>query len=130
MRILCTNDDPSTLSVLLSLLRSEGHFVETALSNEEAERKLAAGAFDVLITDLIHPDRDGDNPTGVSGIDEHDPEFDSYEGVRLIDLAKKENPEIRCVALTYTPFKEKIAARTHAYLNCPFKVDQLIAALK
>ena len=57
--ILVVEDEPVILRVVSELLRDSGHKVATAVNGKEA-MKLARGAhFDLVITDLVMPEKEG-----------------------------------------------------------------------
>lgn len=58
-RILLVEDDLSLGTLMSMELKRRGHEVETAKSGEEATRKLAAGEYDAVVTDLKLGDLDG-----------------------------------------------------------------------
>ena len=51
-RVLLVDDDPSVLLSLKAVLELHHFDVETAVSVAEAQRKLAAGAFELVVTDV------------------------------------------------------------------------------
>ncbi len=57
--ILVVDDDLQVLEVVSEMLRLEGHEVTTAVNGREAVSKFKAGSFDLVITDLIMPEREG-----------------------------------------------------------------------
>ena len=58
-KILAVDDDASILSLLQTLLSTEGHEVICASSAEEALQELERERFDLLISDLKLPGLDG-----------------------------------------------------------------------
>ena len=58
-RVFVIEDDPGVTEVVKLLLAREGYFVEGAGSVQEGLRRLAAGDFDVVVTDLKLPDGTG-----------------------------------------------------------------------
>jgi two-component system, NtrC family, nitrogen regulation response regulator GlnG len=58
-RVLVVDDDASVRTVIAQALRRAGHDVMTADSLAAADRALADGAPDVLVTDVVLPDGDG-----------------------------------------------------------------------
>ncbi|PAX09598.1 nitrogen regulation protein NR(I) [Sphingomonas lenta] len=58
-RVLVIDDDAAIRTVVAEALRRSGHQVALAASLAEAEAALAAGAPDVLVTDVMLPDGDG-----------------------------------------------------------------------
>ncbi len=57
--ILVIDDDSQVLQVLSEMLRLEGHEVTMAENGREAMRCYDTQAFDLVITDIIMPDREG-----------------------------------------------------------------------
>ena len=57
--ILVVDDDPQVLEVVGEMLRLEGYDVATAADGREAVAKFRAAAFDLVITDLIMPEKEG-----------------------------------------------------------------------
>lgn len=58
--ILAVDDDPNGRELLMSLLSSDGHTVETASNGREGLEKFHSGRFDVVITDKDMPEITGD----------------------------------------------------------------------
>ena len=59
LRILCVDDEPSILSALKRLFRSQGFAILTANSGKEALEMLAAEPVDLVISDMRMPEMDG-----------------------------------------------------------------------
>ncbi|MDN7430847.1 CheR family methyltransferase [Burkholderia sp. AU45388] len=59
LSVLLADDDTPAQEALAHLLRGLGAHVQTANSAEEALARLAAGSFDILISDLAMPGTDG-----------------------------------------------------------------------
>lgn len=57
--ILVVDDDPQVLEVVGEMLRLEGYAVATAADGREAVAKFHATTFDLVITDLIMPEKEG-----------------------------------------------------------------------
>jgi CheY-like chemotaxis protein len=57
--ILVVEDDPSVAEMLLDILEDEGYSVALAADGEHALAQLAEGRYDLVITDLMMPRRDG-----------------------------------------------------------------------
>ena len=57
--ILVIDDDASVREVVSEMLRLEGHEVTIAENGREATTMLAEHDFDLVITDLIMPDKEG-----------------------------------------------------------------------
>jgi CheY-like chemotaxis protein/chemotaxis signal transduction protein len=59
LRVLLVDDSPIARATESALVRALGHSVEEAVDGEEAVRKLEAGQYDVLLTDVQMPRMDG-----------------------------------------------------------------------
>ncbi|MEM1231050.1 MAG: response regulator [Pseudomonadota bacterium] len=57
--ILVVDDDPQVLELLSQMLLLEGHTVTRARNGIEAEQAYEDTEFDLVITDLIMPEREG-----------------------------------------------------------------------
>jgi len=57
--ILVVDDDPQVLEVVGEMLKLEGYAVATAADGREAVAKFRAASFDLVITDLIMPEKEG-----------------------------------------------------------------------
>jgi len=57
--ILVVDDDPQVLEVVGEMLRLEGHAVATAADGREAVVQFRSSVFDLVITDLIMPEKEG-----------------------------------------------------------------------
>jgi two-component system NtrC family sensor kinase len=58
-RILVVDDEPEIAETLAEMLRDAGHSVETAENGRQALDRLAAGAYDLVMSDLRMPVMDG-----------------------------------------------------------------------
>lgn len=58
-RILVVDDEPEVREIVSTILRLAGYQIGGAEEGEEALRHLAAQPFDMMITDLLMPDKDG-----------------------------------------------------------------------
>lgn len=58
-RILIIEDDDEVRDLLESLLAREGHEVETAANGKRGVAAFLARPFDLVITDIIMPEKDG-----------------------------------------------------------------------
>jgi len=57
--LLVVEDTPDSLQFLKDLLETAGHRVSTAVTGEEAVRACLTRRFDLVLLDLVLPDRDG-----------------------------------------------------------------------
>jgi DNA-binding NtrC family response regulator len=108
-RILVVEDEHAIRLALQGLLKREGHSVELAENGEVAEQRLAAEAFDLVITDLALG-------RGASGMD-------------VLHAAKRERPETAVIMIT-AHGSEKIAVEAMKsgaddYVPKPFDNDEL-----
>lgn len=58
-RILVVDDEPGIAGVLAEVLQLDGHAVEMVGNGEAALEKLAAGRYDLILSDVRMPDLDG-----------------------------------------------------------------------
>jgi len=57
--ILVVDDDAQALDVMSEMLRLEGHSVTVAENGRRAVEKIQHDSFDLVITDLIMPEKEG-----------------------------------------------------------------------
>lgn len=111
-RILVIDDDVLMLDVVREMLEQEGYQVTTASSGEEGLRLFAENPADVLITDIIMPNKDG---------------------VSVIEEVKKQSPDARVIAMSGTPkvetFEAAVGADANRVLAKPFNLDELLDAV-
>jgi DNA-binding NtrC family response regulator len=109
------DDDPMPLETLSTLLSAEGFQVVTAISGEEAERKLKATQppFELVITDLVMP--------GKTGMD-------------VLKCALNRNPS--CTVLVLTGFgsvreaTEAMEMGAFDFVTKPMQIDQFRNTLR
>ena len=77
--ILVVDDEGSICTLVQIALEREGYNVEVVVDGFKASRKLRGQNYDLLITDLLMPDRDG---------------------LELIREAKREYPRMRIIAMS------------------------------
>lgn len=58
-RVLVVDDEPEVLDTLVEALRLDGHEVDTAREGGEALEKHRVHPADVIVTDIVMPDRNG-----------------------------------------------------------------------
>jgi len=107
-RVLVVDDERAILVALRCLFGKEGYEVDTAASGEEAVRKLEAGSFHVVVTDL--------SMEGVSGM-------------QVLEHARALDPDVAVVMIT-AHGSEKAAVQAMKlgasdYLPKPFDNDEL-----
>jgi CheY-like chemotaxis protein len=113
--ILLIDDDAAILRVQQALLSREGHQVATAGNGKEALPLLHGAAFDLVITDLIMPER---------------------EGMETIQLLRRDYPKTKIIASSgggradatdYLNMAKLMGA--NAILPKPFTREELLAAV-
>ena len=60
LRILVVEDEPLVKEIVLLYLREDGHMVDTAENGVEALKKFEAGEYDIVVTDHLMPEMNGD----------------------------------------------------------------------
>jgi two-component system cell cycle response regulator len=83
-RILAVDDQRYFRELLEGLLTEEGYDVVTAASGEEALRILEQSRFDVILTDLVMPGKDGNDL--VHRVKERDPEQEIVVVTGVVDV--------------------------------------------
>jgi CheY-like chemotaxis protein len=58
-RVLLVDDDPICRAIGVEALAQEGHLCEEAEDGEAATDRLARQAFDLVVTDLLMPNKEG-----------------------------------------------------------------------
>jgi DNA-binding response OmpR family regulator len=109
-KILVVDDEPEVCRSVTKILARRGFDVDSALSGEEAVKRMKQATFDLVITDFMMPAMDGIELLGI--IRDHYPELDvvMITGYASIDSAVKAT---------------KLGAA--AYLPKPFTPDELMA---
>lgn len=110
--ILIVDDEAELCEVMDQVLSSQGYKVARAADGLEASRAIAHEHFDMVITDLIMPEKDG---------------------IQLISEMRKKHPEVRIVAMSgggHVPREQYLRiARglgAHAVLEKPFTNQALL----
>ncbi|MCI5146078.1 MAG: response regulator [Candidatus Electrothrix sp. AR3] len=113
-KVLVIDDDRQIRSFLARSMGLAGFFVETAANGHEGQQFLAKQAFDLVITDLIMPEK---------------------EGMETITFIRKNFPEIKVIAIsgggrmgpeTYLPAALELGAN-RAFAK-PFAMEDLLNA--
>ena len=109
MKCLLVDDEPGIREGLAALLRRQGHHIDTAADCASAQRALASGAFDVVISDWRLPD--GFASTFVAGctcpviaVSGHPDEVENVAPIRAV-LGKPVSPAVlaRTIVAVATP---------------------------
>ncbi len=107
-RLLVVDDEENIVLTISEVLRLEGYEVDVAASGREARERLAAGEYDLILTDL-HMD-DGD-------------------GLSLLEEVRRRSPLTITIVLTgFAALETAIAALRHGaydYLTKPCIIDEL-----
>jgi DNA-binding NtrC family response regulator len=105
--ILVIEDDPDVLSMIVKHLEHQGFDVVTAKDGMEGLKKLKAGGYDLVITDIVMP---------------------YVSGTGLVTALKESKPYIPVIAITgYGEEPEAVATEKKAnlVLSKPVKMSEL-----
>jgi DNA-binding response OmpR family regulator len=105
--ILVIEDDPDVLSMIVKHLKHQGFDVVTARDGMEGLKKLKAGGYDLVITDIVMP---------------------YVSGTGLVTALKESNPDVPAIAITgYGEEPEAVATEKKAdlVLSKPVKMSEL-----
>jgi DNA-binding response OmpR family regulator len=96
-RVLVLDDDEHALAGIVELVRVAGHDVTGAATYDDAKRLLAAGSFDLLVTDV---------------------RLRSYNGLHLVMQSRTDHPDMAVIIITGydDPLIDLEAHRYHAEL--------------
>lgn len=78
-KVLAVDDDEAILTILFNVLTDAGYEVATARDGAQALRIAQTQSFDLLLTDLVMPDRDG---------------------IEVIQSIRKQQPNLRIIAIS------------------------------
>ncbi len=115
-RILVVDDEPEVLMLLTDILESVGHEVVQATNGAEGLNEYQRGGVDLIVTDIIMPDK---------------------EGLESIMDYKQLNPDVKIIAIsggarigphTYLKMAEKFGAKR--VFSKPFRNKELIDAIE
>lgn len=114
--ILVIDDEPALREILSRVLIDAGHRVTGAGNGKEASKVLAAATFDIVLTDVIMPEKDG---------------------MQVISELRKKFPGIRIIAMSggghvsrdqYLKIAKGLGA--HAVLEKPFANQVLLSTIE
>ena len=114
--ILVIDDESSLREILCRVLADAGHRVTGAANGKEASKVLLTAAFDVVLTDVIMPEKDG---------------------MQVISEIRKRYPEVKIIAMSggghvpqdqYLRIAKGLGA--HAVLEKPFPNQQLLSTIE
>lgn len=115
-QILVVDDEPGIIQLLETVLQDAGHSVTGAASVDEALALLDKSAIDLVVLDLMLPDRSGW-------------EF-------LDSLSRRGQDRRPPVAIVSAVFQEQAMRRAlddykaRGYLTKPFRIDELLAVIQ
>ena len=108
-KILIVDDDPLLQESLVSILESEGYYIDTAKTGAEAEAKVRKEFFHIALLDIHLPDTTGTD---------------------LLVKLNKTAPRMKKLIMTGYPDAssaiQAVNQRADAYLTKPFEPDELI----
>ena len=107
LRVLCVEDEPVLLALLLTMLRELGHTPVPARTAEEALQRLEQGTVDALLTDVQLPGMSGD---------------------QLSDLVNRRHPALRDRTVLMSGMFHAVPPGQR-WLQKPFSFDDLTRAL-
>ncbi|HVU25144.1 MAG TPA: response regulator [Opitutus sp.] len=114
--ILVVDDEPDLCDLISRMLMRAGHKVTCANDGDEASKAIARQKFDIVLTDVIMPEKDG---------------------IEVIAELRRKQPNVRIVAMSggghvsvghYLKIAKGMGA--HGVLQKPFGNDELLAALE
>lgn len=114
--VLVIDDEHALREILSQVLTDAGHRVVGAENGKEASKALATSAFDVVLTDVIMPEKDG---------------------MQVISEVRKKFPEVRIIAMSggghvsrdqYLKIAKGLGA--HAILEKPFANQKLLDTIE
>jgi len=112
-KILLVDDEPSILSVLCTVLRSEDYDVTAAADGQQAIELVKNGDFDLVISDI---------------------RMSPINGMDILKVVHQERPEVSVIMLTaYGSVETAIEALklgAFDYVTKPFKVDELLITVQ
>lgn len=114
--ILVVDDEPELRDLMTRVLKRGGHQVTCAANGLEASRAVANQHFDVVVTDVIMPEKDG---------------------IQVINELRRKYPQVKIIAMSggghvsrdqYLKIAKGLGA--HALLEKPFSNDELLATVE
>ncbi|HKN94433.1 MAG TPA: response regulator transcription factor [Thermoleophilaceae bacterium] len=113
MRILVVEDEPAIADFLRRGLQAEGYSVDCALDGVEGERRALSGEVDLVILDVMLPERDG---------------------MLVLDKIRSRKPGLPVIMLTARgEVEDKVSALdsgANDYVTKPFSFDELAARVR
>ncbi len=115
MRILVIDDDANILGILAEMLTTAGYEVVEASNGEEGVRLYRHAPFDLVVTDLLMPEKDG---------------------LEVVMELCKDFPEVKIITLSagnaygHSSLETSKALGAARTLRKPFMEDQLLEAVR
>jgi len=115
MRILLIDDDANILGVYAEMLRTAGYEVVEASNGKEGVRLYKEASFDLVVTDLLMPEKDG---------------------LEVVMELRRDFPEVKIITLSagnaygHSSLETSLALGAARTLRKPFKEDQLLEAVR
>jgi DNA-binding response OmpR family regulator len=113
VRILVVEDEPAIADFLRRGLQAEGYAVDCALDGMEGERRALSGEVDLVILDVMLPERDG---------------------MDVLDTIRARKPALPVIMLTARgEVEDKVSALdsgANDYVTKPFSFDELSARVR
>lgn len=113
--ILIVDDEPDIRELLSGILEDEGYVTRGAASGEKALKEIAARQPNLLILDVWLGDP-------------------QYDGLKILDLIQKTNPELPIVMIsghgTVETAVTAIKKGAYDFIEKPFKTDRLLLTVK
>ncbi|TSC32259.1 sigma-54 dependent transcriptional regulator [Corallococcus sp. Z5C101001] len=111
--ILVADDEPSIRHILTLVLTDKGYDVRAVADGDEALRELSARAYDVLLTDVRMPRRDG---------------------LSVLRAALADHPGLTVVVMSAYGSQEQaleaVQAGAYDYVQKPFKPEEIVLVLR
>jgi CheY-like chemotaxis protein len=114
-QVLCIDDNPRNLYVLVEILKAAGHMPTEVASGREALKLLGEKKFDVVLLDMVMPDMDG---------------LDMLARLRAGGGINQETPVIACTANVLPDQVESyLSAGTAGVLAKPLNIREVLMAV-
>jgi CheY-like chemotaxis protein len=112
-RILVVDDEPAIRQLLRTVLEEAGYEVMEAGNGEEAVRLAGGTSIDLVVTDLVMPDK---------------------EGIELIQYFRKSLPDVKMIALSGVGYSQYLRMAqmlgAHAVFEKPFATEDLLKTVE
>ncbi len=112
-RILVVDDEPAVRDVLRTMLEKHGYTVTEAGDGAQAARALTDASFDLVVTDIVMPER---------------------EGLETIRFIRRDFPHIRIIAISAPSNKDYLRAAerfgAERTFTKPFSLSELATSVR